>query len=309
MDSDCGVNSVCAQIKQTCDYPTFQCSHGADECSKQSDCPPLSAFCSPSETGRLVCQPAMCGRPFLVSDAPRVAAIASRTDWLENMPRPNLAGLSPSERAELAAHWARLGQMEHASIAAFARFNLQLLSLAAPADLVEGCNRALADETRHARLCFALASHYAGTKLGPDRLDIQHCFEDNSLPAVMKLVLSEGCIGETVAALEALDEAASATDPVVRGVLERIAREEQAHAELAFKFMRWALAQCSREMREECAIEAEQRLMSYERSAQGGVQRSAARHVVRPLLAAIISDVSFSASAPAPRARCSSPSP
>jgi hypothetical protein len=179
--------------------------------------------------------------------------------------------------------------MEHASIAAFARFNLQLLSLGAPSDLVIACNRALADETRHAQLCFGLASHYAGKSLGPARLDIQHCFEDNSLEAVMNLVLVEGCIGETVAALEALEGADSATDPVVRDVLQRIAQDEQAHAELAFKFMRWALTQCSPEVRTQIATEAEKHLASAEHHAPSSTPASAARHVVRPLLAAILS--------------------
>jgi hypothetical protein len=301
VDSDCGPNSVCAQVEASCGPLTFQCSHGADECRTKADCP-VDAACSPSPVGRLFCKPdpTVCGRPFLVQDAPRVAEVASRTDWLDESLTPNLSALSPTQRAELAAHWARLGQMEHASIAAFARFNLQLLSLGAPAELVEACNRALADETTHTRLCFALASRYAGTKLGPARLEIQHCFEDNSLKSVMRLVLNEGCIGETVAALEALNGADSATDPVVRRVLQRIAHDEQTHAELAFKFMQWALLQCSPELREELAAEAENRLSSYEPNAESNARASASHHVVRPLLAAIFS---FSAlpSAPAPR--------
>jgi hypothetical protein len=288
VDSDCGPNSLCAQVKGPCGGQRFQCSQGADECKTVRDCDGAES-CRPSSAGSMMCVPGGCGRPFLISDAPRVAKIASRGDWLDAALTPDLSALSHTQRAELAAHWARLGQMEHASIAAFARFNLQLLSLGAPAVLLEACNRALADETAHTRICYALASHYAGTHLGPDRLSIQHCFDDNSLEAVMKLVLTEGCIGETVAALEALEGADSATDPVVRDVLQRIARDEQAHAELAFQFMRWALAQCSPAAREELVSEAEVRLACYEQSAQG-TQSSAVRHVVRPLFAAIFGE-------------------
>jgi hypothetical protein len=216
-----------------------------------------------------------------------MAEVAARADWVDASLTPSLAGLSPTRRAELAAHWARLGQLEHASIAAFARFNLQLLSLAAPAELVEASNRALVDETRHAKQCFALASHYAGASVGPDRLDLRHCFEDLDLQAIMKLVLDEGCIGETVAAFEALEEAATATDPVVRGVLQGIARDEQAHAELAFKFMRWAFAESLPEARATFAIAVERGLDDYEHNASRA-QARAARHVVRPLLAEIL---------------------
>jgi hypothetical protein len=220
--------------------------------------------------------------------------VNTRRDWLAADVRPDLLGLTALERADLAAHWARLGQMEHASIAAFARFNLQLLSLGAPADLVEACNRALVDETRHTRLCFALASQYGGMPIGPGPLDVENCFENNDLASVMKLVLSEGCIGETVAALDAMEQAATASDSVVHGVLSGIARDEQRHAELAYRFMRWALAQSSAQLRCEMAREAEARIASFERTVEG-VQFVAAREVVRPLLAALFQENALSA--------------
>jgi len=238
-----------------------------------------------------------------------VAAIEDRADWLDATLAPDLSGLTPLERAQLAAHWARLGQMEHASIAAFARFQLQLLSLGAPSDLVEACNRALADETAHARTCFALSSAYGGTAHGPARLDIANCFEDTSLVAVAKLVLREGCLGETVASLEAVAAAEVAHDPAVKRALDRIARDELSHAELAFEFLRWALSQSSAEVRHELACAAAQQLADFESEARTGqhertddrlaahgliaggalcaIHLAAARDVARPLLAAL----------------------
>jgi hypothetical protein len=215
------------------------------------------------------------------------------------------------QRAELSAHWARLGQLEHASIAAFARFNLQLLSLGAPGELIEACNRALVDETAHTRLCFALASQYGGTALGPARLDIAHCFEDTSLEAIMKLVLREGCLGETVAALEAVEAATLASDPAVKSALSRIAQDEQAHAELAFKFLAWALTHASPEVRSELQREARHALADFEAAARArpsdqrreslasahgimgtealrAIHLGAVREVVAPLLSAIL---------------------
>ena len=143
----------------------------------------------------------------------------------------------------LATHWARLGQMEHASIAAFARFSLQLLALGAPPALVEACTRALGDETAHTKLCFRIASVYAGRALGPGPLDVAGSLALSSLADIVDLVIAEGCFGETSAALEALEAAASASDPVIRAAYARIAADEQRHAELAFQFVRWALAQ------------------------------------------------------------------
>lgn len=48
-------------------------------------------------------------------------------------------------------------------------------------------------------------------------------------------------MGETVAALEAREALDRATDPQVRAALERIAADEQSHAELAWRFVSWAL--------------------------------------------------------------------
>ena len=106
----------------------------------------------------------------------------------------------------------------------------------------------------------------------------------------MKLVLREGCNGETVAALEAMEQAATASDPVVRGVLRTIGRDEQSHAELAYRFMRWALRQSSDGLRQEIAREAEASLSAFEEAASG-VQLVAAREVARPLLEAMFTEM------------------
>ncbi len=87
------------------------------------------------------------------------------------MERPRTAldvsGLALEEREALGAAWLRNALMEHASIAAFARFTLELLAVGAPADLIRDSNAAASDETRHAELCFALASEYLGESEGP----------------------------------------------------------------------------------------------------------------------------------------------
>lgn len=287
-DAACGPREYCTSVDSDCGGSSFRCTTALDECTSRADCD--GSVCEPKGDRRTCGQSAPCGRPFLVEESARFAEVESRRDWFEATISPNLSGLSPLERAELAAHWSRLGQMEHASIAAFARFNLQLLALGAPADLVESCNQALVDETAHARLCFAFASAYAGTKLGPSKLDMSHCFEETTLLSVTQLVISEGCIGETVAALEALADAERATDPVVKAALFRIASDERNHAELAYRFVRWALEQCTPQERRLLAREAEQRIADFESNAHRDEQRMAARLVVRPLLRTMLDE-------------------
>jgi hypothetical protein len=133
--------------------------------------------------------------------------------------------------------------MEHASIAAFARFTLQLLSLGAPAEFIEASNSAQVDETRHARLAFALASTYAGESMGPGALSLDKVLEETSWEAIFEATVREGCVGETRAALEAKWAAESCGDPVVQAVLEGIAADETKHAELAWRVAVWMIGE------------------------------------------------------------------
>ena len=187
------------------------------------------------------------GRPFLIDEVARVAPVTRRADWRQSYPSgavltPDVESVPPELRAELAARWTRIAQMEHASIAAFARFALQLLAVGAPPDLVERTHRAMADETAHARGAFAIASAYAQHPIGPGLLSLDRALQDaTDLASLVRLVIREGCVGETVAAIEANEAEGRCVDPVVRSLLARIAEEEGQHAELAWRTVRWAL--------------------------------------------------------------------
>jgi hypothetical protein len=184
----------------------------------------------------------------LVQGAARLAPSIHGAGW-GNADLCRVIGGSLGARARLADGWTQVALMEHASIAAFARFTLQLLALGAPAHLVEGSNAAMIDETNHAKLAFGIASAYAGQDVGPGRLDLQNALGETSLGEILINVIREGCIGETVAAIEASEALEHAVDPVVREALARIAEDELRHAELAWKFVRWALLQGGNELR------------------------------------------------------------
>lgn len=263
-DAECEPGYSCADYSSECDgaFPTppealpfdLACQTSRDECASDADCEGSSGgnLCQVRE-GRRVCgsvNPA-CGRPFLVDAQPRLAPTVNSRAWANTAAlSPRVAELSAAERAAHAAHWTNLGRMEHASIAAFARFSLQLLSLGAPPELVDACTQALADETAHTKLCFQLASAYAGHAIGPGPLDVRGSLEASSLSDIVDLVIVEGCFGETRAALEALAAADAASDPAIQAAYAQIAADEQRHAELAFRFVRWALTQNESAVRE-----------------------------------------------------------
>jgi hypothetical protein len=189
------------------------------------------------------------GRPFLVDGALRQASVCRNDEWLDANLALRTEHLDAAARLRLSEAWTQAALLEHGSIAAFARFTLQLLALGAPASLVEGANAAIADETTHARLAFAVASAYAGQTLGPGPLCIERALEATSLRDVVVAAIREGCLGETVSAIQAAEARSYVTDPALRQVLMTIADDETRHAQLAWRFVQWALEQGDDEIR------------------------------------------------------------
>lgn len=168
------------------------------------------------------------------ADAVLMAEARPRADWLAgDRPRPAPAAIA----CALAAHWLEVARMEHASVAAFSALSLDLLALGAPADLVAGAHAAALDEIEHARSVFGIASAYAGRELGPGPLPTP----PRSLDVARTLLetVRDGCVGEALAALEARAAAERAEDPAIREALERIADDEERHAELAYRVLAW----------------------------------------------------------------------
>ena len=238
-DADCPAGEICGLSPDICAPGGFltACTTPNDTCDSDSQCaaPPCNFAGDHWE-----CSNAACGRPFLVDAQAVLAPVAARDDWraIQRVPATVDAELA----ARLAEHWTTLGRLEHASVAAFAQFVLQLLAVGAPAALVGAAQQALADEVEHARLCFGLASLYSGSGVGPGPLAISGAGAHTQMPALIDAVIREACLGETLAAFEAREAAAQATDPAVRAVLEQIAGDELRHAELGWRFVQWALA-------------------------------------------------------------------
>lgn len=179
------------------------------------------------------------GRPFTVAGAPRLAPRAAREDWSRG-DLPRCEGLDDRARRALADAWEADARAEHASVASFARLALELLSVGAPAELVLGAQRAMGDEIRHAEVSFALAGAYGGAQVGPGPLPMDGALGRSSLAEIAAAAVTEGCIGETIAALLANEARAGATDPKVRAALSGIALDEADHAAFAWQLVAWA---------------------------------------------------------------------
>jgi hypothetical protein len=201
------------------------------------------------------CAPAICNgitctlsvrRPFLVGSSVRRPGAVLRDDW-----QPAVApGAAPHAELDartadaLARDWLQDGCEEFASIAAFARFTMHLVSVGAPPEMIAESQRASIDEIEHARACFALAERYGGRTMGPGELSLDGAMPTVTLAEIAALTAEEGCVGETLGVLLAEHQLATATDPFVRSLLANahIVDDEARHAELAWRFVAWAVA-------------------------------------------------------------------
>lgn len=172
-----------------------------------------------------------------------MAPAGAANGWSANV-EPELAGLSRAQRRSLAQHWTEAGRAEHASIAAFSRFALQLMALGAPADLVAEATRAMADEIKHTRLCLGVASAAAGQEVGLGPIDIGGSMDGEVIPATVLVdTIREGCINETICAAQAQAAFGDSVDGEIRAALEGIAADEQRHSALAWRTVKWILSE------------------------------------------------------------------
>jgi hypothetical protein len=177
------------------------------------------------------------GRPFVVAGVTRQAPLHGSTQTLA------LTHLPEGVRERLATHWAAVARAEHASIASFAQFGSRLLALGAPALLVRAALAAADDEVRHAEFALARASECCGSTLAFGSLDTHGAADPReSIEETVLACVREGCIGETLAALELATLAEACTDEWLAASLRAIAADEARHAALAWRFVQWALA-------------------------------------------------------------------
>ncbi|APR80261.1 putative lipoprotein [Minicystis rosea] len=268
-DAGGGYDGQCCEIK-VCYTPSGACLAPDDARPMLSGLPPGSGTCECSDlhgpyasssdpnqccylVGSISCE----GRPLIVHGAARLAGLipgpsawskappdrdALRRDFAAALNDIDGVSLPAEVREHVARRWADRARNEHASVASFGRFAIALMALGAPPELVEAAHRAAIDEVDHARLCLAMASRYAGEPMGFGALRVDGAFADvDSLEAAAVDTVMEGCVGETLAALEAAATAALAGPPAVRLALEIIAEDEARHAELGWAFVRWAL--------------------------------------------------------------------
>lgn len=180
------------------------------------------------------------GRPFVVEGKTIVARAVASDAW--SLGDVDVGAFDARTRRVLADVWERDGLAEHASVASFARFALELLALGAPPDLLTGAQQAMREEIAHAQRCFTLASASAGAPRGPVALDVRGALARAiDLADFAARTTAEGCIAETVFALQLHAAADAAREAPLSAMLRTMAEEESEHALLAWRTVRWAI--------------------------------------------------------------------
>lgn len=298
--ADCGAQERCvlSTWNDGCGERTQLACHGIDDCMSDEDCEGYDS-CQPDGSG-WSCQSESCaiGRPLRVGEGAATAPLRQGVDWRAEL------GMDAERNADLAAYWAGVAAMEHASVASFARVALQLMALGAPSSLVMQTQQAMADEIRHAQLTYGLASTYAGEPMAPGPLPEATAPMDSRPQTVLEGLVMEACVVETLGVAEAFAAAESCVGGAQRALLRGIATDEQRHAQLAWRTLKWLLEEHP-ELRPVARRLFDEQLARVERGvyARDGfacpsegvlghgdllaLHRSVAREVLRPAVAAV----------------------
>ena len=212
---------------------------------------------------------AMPGRPYVVNEHQLQADSSTEpSHWCDAPSRADIV-----QNARKAAEWRRQALGEHASVASFAAFSLQLMVNGAPPALLTAAANAAADEVRHGQQSFALAAMFdSGNASSPTAFPTRaiDSLRSQSLAELAEAALREGGVDETVSVLRAaqrLDSDAEQLTAEEQRVLFGIVQDETRHAVLAWRTVAWEsrdneeltnrLHQVIEELRERYKSEAE----------------------------------------------------
>lgn len=215
------------------------------------------AVCGPMQIAPVI------GRPPRDGEAIAMAPAVASNAW-------TLGDRSPAARPLPLAD----ALLEHASIAAFARLSLSLLAFGAPPDLLVGTHEAALDEIRHAQISFTRAG---GGAVGPGPCPAFAALRaHSSLEELAVETYLDGCIGETIASLDLRAHGADETTIAM-------ARDEERHAELAWRIVEWAIDAGGSAVRERIA-----RVAAEQRSTDDALTHWARANVIEPCTKALL---------------------
>ena len=184
-----------------------------------------------------ILMPCVDGRPVCTADGWRLATTELAT------------GVAPGPEA---AHWLKRAAVEHSSAINFIGIASLLKRAGAPPVLVELTTQAAVEEFDHTRFCLLAAARIARTAVQsrmPLVAGTTAAPRDQALQWLAVESLSDGHVGERMAAERARSRAGTARLKWVSDIERRIAQDELGHADLGLELARWAMANLSMDQR------------------------------------------------------------
>jgi len=93
----------------------------------------------------------------------------------------------------------------------------------------------------HAKLCFTVASIYAGVQIEPQYYESHTVTINPDIRSIIKGTIQEGCIEETISALKTALDYIEEEDSYIKQVYYKITIDEAHHASFAWKVLKWAV--------------------------------------------------------------------
>jgi len=182
------------------------------------------------------------GRPLMQAGQAKVAGYQEGQGWKCEVELKDQ--YSKWQKQQAGEFYLQCALFEHASIASFHQFGLELMRFAAPRDLLLATQEAILDEIRHAQLAFGLASSLLEKNVAPTSLSMQ-IEGSESLQEFALKTLKEGAVGESIAVVLAATQRCYAKEAAICDFLDQVIIDESKHAELAWETLRWCLKQDS----------------------------------------------------------------
>ena len=186
-------------------------------------------------------------------------------EW--KMGQPPVVSPNNTYNQEIGRFWLEQAELSHAALASFARNTLYLMSLGSPPGLLVSSQEAGIDKIKHARLFYGFASAFIGQELAPGPLDVEGCLDDTDIRFITQSLIKEGCIEETIGAIEARFRAHHAEDPAIKAALTQLALDETNHAQYAWETLEWIMEKypdIRGYVKETFRIELERNLQTFE---------------------------------------------
>jgi hypothetical protein len=153
---------------------------------------------------------------------------------------PSLDALDATARRDVTASWLARSATERCVGDSFAVIHAALKTLGAERDLVVLAERAIDDEMRHAELCRAMASRYAGRELEPPaELPLRVPKHEGASPELTHRlhVVGQCCMNETLASAFLEASVATTSGQLARAALRELLSDEIDHARLGWAYL------------------------------------------------------------------------